>query len=212
MNAARLIAIGGAIAGVGALILQFGLMFASMSDDGVGAAAIAWRYLGYFTILTNIFVAAIWIRALLRPAVPMPRLEAAGAVSIVMVGIIYHALLANRWNPQGLQLVADFTNHTLVPILFALYWLLRPHGRLKWIDAFALVVWPLAYCPYALTRGAFDGWYAYFFLDPRHMSAAQLITSIAGLSAVFLVCALVLIAVDKVLAKRAPTISAPSAA
>jgi hypothetical protein len=212
MNAARLIAIAGAVTGVAALILQFGLMFASMSGEGYGPAAIAWRYLGYFTILTNIFVAAIWIRALLRPDVPMPRLEAAGAVSIVMVGVIYHALLASRWNPRGLQLVADFTHHTLVPILFALYWLLRPHGRLKWIDAFALVVWPLAYCPYALTRGAFDGWYAYFFLDPRHMNPMQLVTSIAGLSAVFLVCALVLIVVDKALAKRAATISAASVA
>jgi len=212
MNAARLIAIVGAVTGVAALILQFGLMYTSMTAQGVSGGAVAWRYLGYFTILTNIFVAAIWIRALLRPGMPMPRLEAAGAVSIVMVGIIYHALLASRWNPQGLEWVADFTHHTLVPILFALYWLLRPHGQLKWIDAFALVISPLAYCPYALTRGAFDGWYAYFFLDPRHMSVTQLATSIAGLSAVFLVCALLLIAVDKVLAKRATALSAPSAA
>src|SRR5690349_19714671 len=177
MNAARLIAIAGALAGVAALILQFGLMYASMSSEGANPAAIAWRYLGYFTILTNIFVALIWVRGLLRPAQSMPRLEAAGAVSIVMVGIIYHAVLASRWYPHGLQLVADFTHHTLVPILFAVYWLRRPHGQLKWMDAFALVLWPLAYCPYALARGAFDGWYAYFFLDPGRMSVPQLIMS-----------------------------------
>jgi hypothetical protein len=208
MNAARVIAIVGALAGGAALILQFGLMFASMSGEGFSPAAIAWRYLGYFTILTNIFVAVIWTRAALRTDASMPRLEATGAVSIMMVGIIYHALLASRWNPQGLQLVADFTHHTLVPALFAVYWLIRPHGQLKWIDAFALVIWPLAYCPYALIRGAFDGWYAYFFLDPNHMSPVQLVTSIAGLSGVFLVCALVLIGVDKKLAKRvAPSIA-----
>jgi hypothetical protein len=210
MNAARVIAIAGALAGAAALILQFCLMYGSMSADGFSPPAIAWRYLGYFTILTNIFVALIWTRAVLRPEAYMPRLEAAGAVSIVMVGVIYHALLASRWNPQGLQLVADFTHHTLVPALFALYWLMRPHGQLKWIDAFALVIWPLAYCPYALTRGAFDGWYAYFFLDPNHMSVVQLVTSIAGLSSVFLVCALVLIGVDKILAKRAAPLVAPA--
>jgi hypothetical protein len=208
MNAARLIAVVGAVAGVGALLLQFGLMYASMTAEGVAPGAIAWRYLGYFTILTNIFVALIWIRALLRPDTPMPRLEAAGAVSIVMVGIIYHILLASRWNPQGLQLVADFTHHTLVPILFALYWLLRPHRQLKWVDAFSLVLWPLAYCPYALARGAVDGWYAYFFLDPRHMSTAQLAISIAGLSGVFLICAFLIIAIDKAFAKRGAILTA----
>ena len=210
MSAARFIAIVGAVAGVGALFLQFSLMYTSMTAEGVAPAAIAWRYLGYFTILTNIFVAVIWVRGLLRPDRSMPRLEAAGAVSIVMVGVIYHALLASRWSPQGLQLVADFTHHTLVPILFALYWLLRPHGQLKWTDAFALVVWPLAYCPYAVTRGAFDGWYAYFFLDPRHMSVVQLILSIACLSAVFLACAFIFIAADKALAKRTSPLAAPA--
>ena len=36
MNGARLIAIVGALVGVAALILQFGLMFASMSAEGFG--------------------------------------------------------------------------------------------------------------------------------------------------------------------------------
>jgi len=210
MNAARVIALVGALAGGAALILQFFLMYGSMSAGGFSPPAIAWRFLGYFTILTNIFVALICTRAVLSPAMRMPRIEAAGAVSIVMVGIVYHALLASRWNPQGLQLVADFTHHTLVPVLFALYWLIRPHGQLKWIDAFAFVIWPLAYCAYALIRGPFDGWYAYFFLDPNHMSPMQLITSIAGLSAVFFVCGLVLIGIDKVLAKRATPLVAPA--
>lgn len=210
MNAARVIALVGALTGGAALILQFCLMYGSMSAGGFSPPAIAWRYLGYFTILTNIFVTLIWTRALLSPATRMLRLESAGAVSIVMVGVIYHLLLASRWNPQGLAWVADFTHHTLVPVLFALYWLIRPHGQLKWIHAFALVIWPLAYCAYALIRGAFDGWYAYFFLDANHMTPMQLITSIAGLSAVFLVCGLVLIGIDKVLAKRATPLAAPA--
>jgi|KBSSwiStaDraftv2_1062776.scaffolds.fasta_scaffold996491_1 hypothetical protein len=209
MSLARLVAIAGAAAGICGLMLQYFLMLGSMGAEGFGPLAITWRFLGYFTLLTNIFVALIWVRTALRPETRMARLEAAGAVSIVMVGIIYHLLLASRWNPQGLQLVADIILHTATPILFALYWLIRPHGRLKWIDAFALVIWPLAYCPYALVRGAFDSWYAYFFLDPNHMSPVQLVTSIAGLSSVFLVCALVLIGVDKILAKRAaPSVAA----
>jgi hypothetical protein len=203
MNAARLIAIVGAIAGGGALVLQFFLMFGSMSADGYSPLAIAWRYLGYFTILTNIFVALIWVRAALIPTREAPRLETAGVVSIAMTGVIYHLLLASRWHPQGLQLLADFVHHTLVPILFVLFWLLRTRGGLKWADAPFFVIWPLTYCAYALARGAFDGWYAYYFLDPTRATLPKLVMSIATQSSGFLVCALIFVGIDKMLGARA---------
>ncbi len=212
MSVTRLIAVVGAVAGIGALLLQFGLMFGSMSAQGYSPLAITWRYFGYFTILTNTFVAIIWLRAVLRPNIAQPRLEGAGAVSIVMVGIIYHLLLASRWNPQGLQLLADFIHHTLVPILFAIYWFMRPHGSLKWTDAALFVIWPLGYCAYALTRGAIDGWYAYYFLDPTRVTVAQLAFSIGTQSAAFLVCAFVFVAVDKALAARASASAASAGA
>jgi hypothetical protein len=211
MKASRLIAITGAIVGVGALILQFGLMFNAMSTQGYGPLAIGWRYLGYFTILTNALVAIIWTRAALKPQISQPRFEGAGAVSIAMVGIIYHVMLASRWHPQGLAWLADFIHHSLVPVLFAAYWLLRAHGQLRWADAARFVIWPLAYCAYALTRGAFDGWYAYYFLDPTRATLAQLSLSIALQSAAFLVCALVFVGADKALAVR-PSASSASAA
>lgn len=212
MSVTRLIALVGAVAGIGALLLQFGLMFGSMSAQGYSPLAITWRYLGYFTILTNTLVAVIWLRAVLRPNIVQPRLEGAGAVSIVMVGIIYHLLLASRWNPQGLQLLADFTHHTFVPILFAIYWVMRPHGSLKWADAALFVIWPLAYCAYALTRGAFDGWYAYYFLNPTRITLAQLALSVALQSGAFLVCAFVSVAIDKALAARGSSRSASAPA
>ena len=203
MRGQRLLAIIGAAAGIGALLLQFALMFGSMSASGYSPLAIVWRYFGYFTILTNMLVALIWIGAALQPDRARPRLEGAGAVSIVMAGVIYHLLLANRWAPQGLQLGADFIHHSFTPILFGLFWLMRPHGSLKWADATLFVIWPLSYCVYALTRGAFDGWYAYYFLDPRRAPLSELALSIAAQSAAFLACALALVAIDKMLGARA---------
>jgi hypothetical protein len=126
------------------------------------------------------------------------------------VGIIYHLMLASRWNPQGLQLLADFIHHTFVPVLFGFYWLVRPHGSLKWVDAGLFVIWPLAYCFYALTRGAFDGWYAYYFLDPTHVTVEQLAISVATQSAGFLLCALVLVGIDKGIGARAQPIGKPA--
>ena len=184
-----------------ALAAQFYLQQQGM--HGAGVLAAAWRFFGYFTILTSTLIALVWLRVALRPEIRQPLLEAAGAVSIVMVGVIYHLLLASRWNPQGLQYVVDIVLHTVSPIMFALYWLSRPHGALRWRDAFICVVWPLGYCAYALVRGAFDGWYAYYFLDPTQTPPLQLALSIAVQSAGFLVCALVFVGADKALAMRA---------
>src|SRR5689334_5329542 len=151
MRGARLVAMIGAAAGIGALLLQFALMFGSMSAEGYHPIAIVWRYFGYFTILTNMLVAFIWIGAALQPETATPRLGGAGVVSIVVGGVIYHVLLATRWAAQGRQLAADFIHHTVTPILFGLFWLMRPHGSLKWADAALFVIWPLSYCVYALT-------------------------------------------------------------
>jgi hypothetical protein len=212
MNAARLIAIIGVLAGGGALVLQMFLMLGNMSAEGFSPPAIVWRYLGYFTILTNIFVVLIWARAVLVPAREAPRLETAGVVSIAMTGIIYYLLLASRWHPQGLQWLANFTHHAFVPILFVLFWLARSRGALKWSDAPLFVIWPLAYCAYALTRGAFDGWYAYYFLDPTHVSIAQLVSSITVQSTGFLICALAFVGIDKIMSGRGAGAAQPAGA
>ena len=212
MNLARFIAMIGVLAGGGALVLQFFLMQANMSAEGFSTVAITWRYFGYFTILTNLLVVLIWVRAALAPTAQAPRLETAGVVSIAMTGIIYYLLLASRWHPQGLQWLANVTHHAFVPILFVLFWLARPRGSLKWSDAPLFVIWPLSYCAYALTRGAFDGWYAYYFLDPSHVSVAQLAASITVQSTGFLICALAFIGIDKVVSGRGAGAAQPAGA
>lgn len=205
MHGARALAILGALAGASGLVLQFLILRGNMSADGVGLGGIVWRFVGFFTILSNILVTAVMVRAALAPEARselVATLEATGATAIVFVGVVYHALLARLWDPQGVQLIADILLHTVTPIVFALFWLLRPHGALKWRDAFICSIWPLSYAVYALVRGAGDGWYAYPFLDASKLNAAQLATSIAGLSAAFLAGALVLVALDKALARR----------
>jgi hypothetical protein len=211
MPLARLIAIVGAVATIGALILQYVLEFAWM--PGAGLLAVTWRYFGYFTIVTNWLVVAVWIGAALGRASRLntPVFEGMTLTGIAMVGIVYHLLLASRWRPEGAQWWADLIVHTVTPILFALYWLLRAHGALKWWNGVLFVLWPLAYCIYALVRGAFDGWYAYYFLDPRTTPLPQLALSIAGQSAGFLAAAFIVIALDKTIAARASRSPQPAA-
>jgi hypothetical protein len=206
MNAARALAVIGALTAASGLILQFTLMYGSMDANGGSPLGVVWRFFGYFTLLTNLLITVIWVRAAARPnqsSESIATLEAMGATAIIFVGVVYHLLLASRWNPQGAQLVADILCHTATPILFTLFWTARPHGRLKWRDALICAIWPLSYAVYGLIRGAFDGWYAYYFMDPTQMSVPALALSIVGLSAAFTVGALILVAIDKALGRRA---------
>jgi hypothetical protein len=60
---------------------------------------------------------------------------------------------------------------------------------------------PLGYLAYAMARGAADGWYAYWFLDPSRLSPADMAVSIAALLAAFCLIAAALILADRLLAR-----------
>jgi hypothetical protein len=81
--------------------------------------------------------------------------------------------------------------------------LLRGHGALRWRDGITALIIPVGYGLYALARGAIDGWYAYPFLDPGTLSAAQLAVNMAGLTLGVLALALLLIAVAKLVPSQA---------
>jgi hypothetical protein len=181
--------------------LQLGLTLQLMTAQGIGAAL--WRFLGYFTILTNLGVALVASAMAARPALAGPRVRLATASSILFVALVYSVALRGIWNPTGWQAVADHGLHDVTPLLFLVAWLLAGHGALKWRDALWALVPPLAYCLYAFARGAADGWYAYWFLDPHKLGPLQLAGSIAGLAAAILVIALALTGLDRWLGRRA---------
>jgi len=205
MNAARAAAIAGALIGMFGLVLQFVLLYGSMTSEGATPLEATWRYFAYFTILTNTFVTPVMARAAVAPnsaaGLNAPRVELMAVTSILFVCIVYNLLLAARWDPQGWQKVADVIVHNVVPPVFALFWLLRPHGALKWSDAGFAALWPLAYAVYGLTRGAMDGFYPYFFMDPTSLSWAQIALNLLGLVLAYGVGALVLIVGSRAFAR-----------
>jgi hypothetical protein len=104
----------------------------------------------YFTVLTNILVTLIATR--LTWSAPghgllgRPGTLAAAAVYIVVVGLIYALLLRSLWAPSGLQRLADALLHTLLPVLFVLWWLLyAPTQGLRWSEPVRWLGYPLAY-------------------------------------------------------------------
>jgi len=200
-----------ALAAAAGLALQFALIVKVMGEQGVGPLAAAWRFVGYFTILTNLAVAFVGAAMAMRPASALaaPRARLAMASAIAMVGLVYSAVLRDLWSPAGWQAVADHVLHDATPPLFVLAWALAPHGALAWRDVWAGLAAPLAYCVYALARGAVDGWYAYWFLDPTALTYLQIGASVVVLTAAFAAVAVIFIGADKAMAARGwPTVTA----
>ena len=201
-----------ALAGLAALViwaalaLQLVLIVRTMAADGHGTAAAVWRFLGFFTILTNIAAATLCTAIAFghRSALTGPRSRLAVAAAIVLVGLAYSLLLRPTWSPTGWQAVADHALHDVSPLLFLLVWAFCDHGRLRWRDALTAALLPLGYLIYALSRGAADGWYAYWFFDPARMSLPALARNTALLLALYSLIAAALILADRTLARKLP--------
>ena len=199
MGAARMVAGVAAVVGWAGLALQYAI-FAGQ----VGLGLATWRYVGFFTVLSNIGIACIaTVMALGRNnRLTGARARLMGLTAIITVGFVYSMLLRSLWNPTGLQKLADAALHDWMPILFALLWALAPHGELKWRDMKWALTPPALYLVYALGRGSIDGWYPYYFLNPTLQTPAELCLGIFGTMAVFAIVAGSGIAVDRRLARR----------
>lgn len=188
----------------GALALQLSLSLAAAPDSGQSIAAALWRFLGFFTILTNALVALVASVTALAPghALAAPRVRFMTLVTIALVGIVYSLALRHVWNPQGWQAVADHALHDAVPLLFVASWLAAPHGGLGWRDIGWSLLPGLLYLAYALARGSFDGWYAYYFLDPATLGYRSLLGNVAAILAGVSILASLLFGLDRVLGHR----------
>ena len=193
MTARRIAAIA-ALTGWAALALQLVLIVGKL-----GPALGLWRFFGYFTVLTNLGAALVATAVTVGSggALAGPRARLLAATSIALVGIVYAVALRELWSPTGLQKLADVGLHSATPLLFTLTWAFSPRGGLGWRDAGWALVPPMLYFGYALARGAADGWYAYWFLNPAEQSAGELLTSFAVLVAAFAITAFLLVAIDR---------------
>ncbi len=196
--------VGGLIVWAG-LIVQFALLVRLNSTASHPWLAALWRYVGFFTILTDLCVAASFLHATAKPSsrrgLGDPRVELCIASAVAVVGLVYSVALRSAWNPQGWQKFADVALHDASPPLYILFYLSRA-WMLRWRAAVLAIVFPLAYCLYALARGAADGWYPYYFLDAGALPPTTLARNIAVLTAVFVFAALALIGAARVIAAR----------
>lgn len=167
-------------------------------------------FISFFTILTNILVCLVLSfssptsksSSLFAKFFSNPLVASGSAVSIAMVGIIYHMLLRNIWNPQGLQLIADMSLHYLMPTLFIIYWALFVHkASLRWLHSIVWCVYPIAYLGYSLVRGKITGNYPYPFIDVGTIGYQQALINSVGLLGCFILLGLAFVTIGKLIHK-----------
>ncbi|MDF1856050.1 Pr6Pr family membrane protein [Pseudooceanicola sp.] len=164
----------------------------------LGIAGVAWRLLRFFTILTNLLVAATFTHAALTRQMPGPIWSTGLTLWIVIVGVVNYALLAQVL--QGLEFWADIGLHALVPGLVLLWWLTAADRQgLRISSALLWLIWPGVYVIYALGRGGIDGTYPYFFTDPTRLGWAGVALWSLALCAVFFVGEVGLIRLARIL-------------
>lgn len=176
-----------------ALALQGWISVSRHVALGNGAAYGVMMYTGYFTILTNAFCAVVATALALGPQASAdwrwwrrPEMITAAAVSILLVGVVYHLLLRDIHHPVGLEYACNIALHYLVPPLFvSLWWSAVPRGALSWRDAGIAFVFPAAYAVYVFARGEMAGVYPYPFFDVPKIGYLAALLNAAGLSVAF---------------------------
>jgi hypothetical protein len=166
-------------------------------------------YFSFFSILTNLLIAASLTLTMLAPAsrpgsfFSNPIVQTATAVYITVVGIVYSPFLQTRWDPEGLQKIADLLLHDAVPLLCIVFWTTCvPKHILRWQHAAWWLTYSFAYLLWALRRGSSTGIYPYPFLDLRALGSGRVFINVLILMCVFLILGLVLIAFGRWRARR----------
>ena len=162
------------------------------------------RYFSYFTILTNLLVAICGTALLtnrnskIKSFFSRQNTLTAVAVYITVVGLVYNSILRFLWNPQGLQWIVDELLHSVIPLLFIVFWLLIvPKGKFQWKNVLAWLLYPLIYLVFVLLRGLPSSFYPYPFIDVDKIGYYKTFINSSGMLLAFLAVAIIFLIVNR---------------
>ena len=208
----NLLAWAGILVGCIGLALDFWVILPSSMTAGAGnpvARSLAGTlvyFWTFFTHLTNLWLvltyAAVlgagWLAWFRRPVA-----MASAAAFITLVMLYYHFMLAPTLRMEGALLVATVLLHYVAPLLYLGWWaLFAPHGTLR-LGQIPLMLLPgIGYVAWVLLRGAVVHEYPYDILDAGKFGYGGVAIGVAILLVAVVIFALVLVAADRLLARR----------
>jgi len=185
-----------------AIILQYSLIASTRS----GPELVAWtiNYFSFFTTIGNILVALAMTLPWLAPHSRLGQWLLRSSVRtvivayIIVVGVVYHLMLRNLYNPQGWRLACVVILHYLIPPLFIIDWLAFVQKRdLSWKILFGALALPVIYVAWTLVHGAVTGFYPYPFINVARFGYAQVLTTIGAMIAAFVGLVLALVGIGR---------------
>jgi hypothetical protein len=156
------------------------------------------RFFAFFTILSNLFGAVLWLWLAVRWRRTRTRtddlLRGASTLYLVVTFIVVVVLLSGAELSLSNPTV-DFIVHKAFPVLVVVDWLIDPpETDLRMQDVALWLIFPLIWVILTLVRGALDGWYPYPFLDPDNGGYRTVAYHVAAIFAGFLILAGVIVA------------------
>ena len=170
------------------------------------------EYFAYFSIVTAIFAGLFLITTgfglLLKIEdtkwVEIARLSL--AVALIVVGVVYHALLADAANDirdgdYAWPVLPNEIIHTYAPILAVIEYLISVRAFRIRLRAFIWVaVFPLTWLVLSIVRGTATNWWPYWFINPNgEAGLGGMLTYIAAITLFFLVLGILVLGLKKIL-------------
>lgn len=185
------------------LLIGFGLIGSviwQVTDRIANGIFRPYEYFAYFSIVTAIIAGLFLITTgfglLLNfedtKWVEISRLSL--AVALIVVGVVYHALLADvandvRDGDYAWPVLPNEIIHTYAPILAALEYLISIKAFRIRLKAFLWVaVFPLTWLVLSIIRGSLTNWWPYWFINPNgEAGLGGMLTYIGAITLFFLV-------------------------
>ena len=164
----------------------------------------------FFTIQSNLLVAASALLTALQPDVDTPArrvLRLTALVAISVTGLVYHAVLAGLVELTPAGAFADLLVHTVVPVLAVVGWVaFGPRGRTDRRVVGLSVLFPVAWLVLTLVRGPLvGGFWPYPFVDADELGWGRVLLNCAVVAVLFVGLAAVAHGLDRVLARGSDT-------
>ncbi|WP_281632933.1 Pr6Pr family membrane protein [Flavobacterium luteolum] len=189
-----------------ALPVQFYLLLKNPEFTFFSAAV---RFFSFFTITTNTIVflcTALLLfggksksNAFFRKCTTITAIT----VYILIVGIVFNLLLRSTLHLEGHHLIVSEIFHTVVPILFLVFWLffVSPE-KISFKVISSWLIYPIIYIIYTLFHGIATEFYPYPFIDATKLGFQTAIINGFFVLISFVVLSVILILISKIRTKK----------
>ncbi len=170
------------------LVLQGGKVLDEVDPPGLGDRI--YQFFAYFTVESNLLIAAAVITLALDPERDgrwWRVLRLAGLVGITVTAVVHFFLLRPLIDLDGADYLADKVLHMVVPALAVIGWVaFGPRPRVTSRVVGLALLYPVVWTAWTMLYGAIDGWYPYPFMDPDKKGWTAVSVALVGITVFFL--------------------------